>query len=138
MPEEYLDNSLVFGVVRDYHTRKPIFGAEVRVYSAATPSNVASQTNLINLRDGETWDGGSRLPTKRALYNAPTINRYPEQKGRRITGLNGKFAIAVQDTGFLMIRANAPTSNYRFQEKKIKIRYEKGDFYGTNIWLVPK
>mgnify|MGYP007000384745 len=24
------------------------------------------------------------------------------------------------------------------QEKKIKIRYEKGDFYGTNIWLVPK
>ena len=57
------------------------------------------------------------MPTQKALYNAPTINSYPEEKGRRITGLNGKFAIAVQDTGFLMIRANAPTNNYRIKEK---------------------
>jgi hypothetical protein len=138
LPEEYLDNSLVFGVVRDYRTRRPIFGAEIRVYAAATPSRVASQTNLINLADGETWDGGNRLPTKRALYNVPKINSYPEEKGRRITGLNGKFAIAVQDTGFLLIRANAPTNNYRVQEKKIKIRNKRGDFYGTDIWLIPK
>ena len=96
------------------------------------------QTRLINLADGETWYGGNRLPTKKSLYKSPSINKYPEEKGRRITGLNGKFAIAVKDTGFIMIRANAPTSSYRFQEKKIKIRYEKGDFYGTNIWLVPK
>ena len=138
LPEKYLDNSLVFGVVRDYQTRKPIFGAEIRVYAAAAPSIVASQTNLINLMDGETWDGGNRLPTKRALYNVPKINIYPEEKGRRITGLNGKFAIAVQDTGFLLIRANAPTNNYRVQEKKIRIRNKRGDFYGTDIWLIPK
>ncbi len=138
LPVEKLDNSLVFGTVRDYVTRKPIFGAEVRIYGAQTPTNGSSQTRLINLADGETWDGGNRLPTKKSLYKSPTINKYPEEKGRRITGLNGKFAIAVKDTGFLMIRANAPTSNYRLQEKKIKIRYEKGDFYGTDIWLVPK
>jgi hypothetical protein len=138
LPEQYLDNSLVFGVVRDYRTRRPIFGAEIRVYAAAAPSIVASQTNLINLTDGETWDGGNRLPTKRALYNVPKINTYPEEKGRRITGLNGKFAIAVQDTGFLLIRANAPTNNYRVQEKKIRIRNKRGDFYGTDIWLIPK
>ena len=138
LPVDALDNSLVFGTVRDYVTRKPIFGAEVRIYGAQTPTNGSSQTRLINLADGETWDGGNRLPTKKSLYKSPSINKYPEEKGRRITGLNGKFAIAVKDTGFLMIRANAPTSNYRFQEKKIKIRYEKGDFYGTNIWLVPK
>ena len=138
LPVEALDNSLVFGTVRDYVTRKPIFGAEVRIYGEQTPTNGSSQTQLINLADGETWDGGNRLPTKKSLYKSPSINKYPEEKGRRITGLNGKFAIAVKDTGFLMIRANAPTSNYRFQEKKIKIRYEKGDFYGTNIWLVPK
>jgi hypothetical protein len=87
---------------------------------------------------GETWEGGNRMPTKRALYSAPSINSYPEEKGRRITGLNGKFAIAVQDTGFLMIRANAPTNNYRIKEKKIRIRNKRGDFYGTDIWLVPK
>ena len=48
------------------------------------------------------------------------------------------FAIAVLDTGIFMIRANAPTNNYRIQDKKIRIRYEKGDFYGTDIWLIPK
>jgi len=138
LPEKYLDNSLVFGVVRDYNTRKPIFGAEIRVYGAPTPPNEASQTNLINLMAGETWEGGNRMPTKRALYSAPSINSYPEEKGRRITDLNGKFAIAVQDTGFLMIRANAPTNNYRIKEKKIRIRNKRGDFYGTDIWLVPK
>ena len=78
------------------------------------------------------------MPTKRALYSAPSLDSYPEEKGRRITGLNGKFAIAVQDTGFLMIRANAPTNNYRIKEKKIRIRNKRGDFYGTDIWLVPK
>jgi hypothetical protein len=88
--------------------------------------------------EGETWDGGTRLPTKKPLYNLPTINNYPEEKGRRITGLKGKFAIAVKDTGFLMIKVNAPTNNYRIQEKKIKIRNLKGDFYGTDIWLIPK
>ena len=138
LPEHYLDNSLVFGVVRDYQTRRPIFGAEIRVYSAATLPGEASQTNLINLSDGDTWDGGNRMPTKRALYDFPKINAYPEEKGRRITGLNGKFAIAVQDTGFLMIRANAPTNNYRVQQKKIRIRNKKGDYYGTDIWLIPK
>ena len=138
LPEKYLDNSLVFGVVRDYYTRKPIFGAEIRVYGAPTSPNESSQTNLINLTAGETWEGGNRMPTKRALYSAPSINNYPEEKGRRITGLNGKFAIAVQDTGFLMIRANAPTNNYRIKEKKIRIRNKRGDFYGTDIWLVPK
>ena len=35
-------------------------------------------------------------------------------------------------------RANAPTNNYRVQEKKIRIRNKKGDFYGTDIWLIPK
>ncbi|MCS5623515.1 MAG: hypothetical protein NZ735_06135, partial [Candidatus Marinimicrobia bacterium] len=138
LPEHYLDNSLVFGVVRDYQTRRPIFGAEIRVYSAATLPSEASQTNLINLSDGDTWDGGNRMPTKRALYDFPKINAYPEEKGRRITGLNGKFAIAVQDTGFLMIRANAPTNNYRVQQKKIRIRNKRGDYYGTDIWLIPK
>ena len=59
-------------------------------------------------------------------------------KGRRVTGLDGKFAIAIKDTGFLLIRADAPTNEYRIQEKKIKIRYKKGDFYGTDIWLIPK
>ena len=78
------------------------------------------------------------MPTKRALYDFPKINAYPEEKGRRITGLNGKFAIAVQDTGFLMIRANAPTNNYRVQQKKIRIRNKRGDYYGTDIWLIPK
>ena len=138
LPEHYLNNSLVFGVVRDYQTSQPIFGAEIRVYGTSNLPSEASQTVLINLSDGDTWDGGSRMPTKRALYNAPKINSYPDEKGRRITGLNGRFAIAVQDTGFLMIRANAPTSNYRVQEKKIRIRNKKGDFYGTNIWLIPK
>ena len=138
LPTEDLDNSLVFGTVLDYVTRKPIFGAEVRIYGSPNPATESSQTSLINLADGETWNGGNKLPSKKPLYKSPSINKYPEEKGRRITGLNGKFAIAVRDTGFLMIRANAPTNNYRFQEKKIKIRYEKGDFYGTNIWLVPK
>ncbi|OUW79849.1 MAG: hypothetical protein CBD77_01545 [bacterium TMED217] len=138
LPEENLDNSLVFGVVRDYYTREPIFGAEIRLYGTPTPSNEASQTNLINLFAGETWEGGNRMPTQKTLYNAPTINSYPEEKGRRITGLNGKFAIAVQDTGFLMIRTNAPTNNYRTKEKKIRIRNKRGDFYGTDIWLIPK
>ncbi|MEL0173344.1 MAG: hypothetical protein VW904_01340, partial [bacterium] len=138
LPNEKLENSLVFGTVRDYQTRKPIFGAEVRIYGAQTPANGASQTRLINLKDGETWYGGNRLPTKKPKYKSPAINKYPEVKGRRVTGLDGKFAIAVQDTGFLMIRANAPTNNYRIQEKKIRIRYERGDFYGTDIWLIPK
>ena len=138
LPNEKLENSLVFGTVRDYQTRKPIFGAEVRIYGAQTPANGASQTRLINLKDGETWYGGNRLPTKKPKYKSPVINKYPEVKGRRVTGLDGKFAIAVQDTGFLMIRANAPTNNYRIQEKKIRIRYERGDFYGTDIWLIPK
>ena len=129
---------MVFGTVRDYVTRKPIFGAEVRIYGSQTLADESSQTRLINLADGETWDGGNRLLAKKPLYKSPSINKYPEEKGRRITGLNGKFAIAVKDTGYLMIRTNAPTNNYRIQEKKIKIRYEKGDFYGTNIWLVPK
>ena len=48
---------------------------------------------------------------------AAIINKYPEVKGRRVTGLDGKFAIAVQDTGFLMIRTNAPTNKYRIEEK---------------------
>ena len=138
LPAEDLDNSLVFGTVLDYVTRKPIFGAEVRIYGSPNPATESSQTRLINLADGETWNGGNNLPSKKPLYKSPSINKYPEEKGRRITGLNGKFAIAIRDTGFLMIRANAPTNNYRLQEKKIKIRYEKGDFYGTNIWLVPK
>ena len=138
LPLEMLDNSLVFGTVRDYKTHKPILGAEVRIYGSQTPSNGGSQTRLINLMEGETWDGGTRLPTKKPLYNLPTINNYPEEKGRRITGLKGKFAIAVKDTGFLMIKVNAPTNNYRIQEKKIKIRNLKGDFYGTDIWLIPK
>ena len=90
------------------------------------------------MKKGETWDGGNKLPTQKTLYQLPIINEYPEMKGRRITGLDGKFAIAVNDTGFLMIRADAPTNKYRIQEKKIKIRYEKGDFYGTDIWLIPK
>ena len=138
LPEEYLDNSLVFGVVRDYYTRKPIFGAEVRIYGAPNQPSESSQTTLINLANGDTWDGGYRMPTKRNLYDPPKINGHTDEKGRRITGLNGKFAIAVQDTGFLMIRANAPTNNYRVQEKKIRIRNKKGDFYGTDIWLIPK
>ena len=138
LPQEKLDNSLVFGTVRDYKTRRPILGAEVRIYGSQTPTNGGSQTRLINLIDGETWDGGNRLATKRPLYKSPTINKYPEEKGRRITGLKGKFAIAVQDTGFLMIKVNAPTNNYRTQEKKIRIRNRKGDFYGTDIWLIPK
>ena len=138
LPNEKLENSLIFGTVRDYRTRKPIFGAEVRIYGAQTPSNGASQTSLINLKDGETWYGGNILPTKKPKYKSPTINKYPEVKGRRVTGLDGKFAIAVQDTGFLMIRTKAPTNNYRIQEKKIRIRYERGDFYGTDIWLIPK
>ena len=138
LPQEKLDNSLVFGTVRDYKTRRPILGAEVRIYGSQTPTNGGSQTRLINLIDGETWDGGNRLATKRPLYKSPTINKYPEEKGRRITGLKGKFAIAVQDTGFLMIKVNAPTNNYRTQEKKIRIRNRKGDFYGTDIWLIQK
>ena len=138
LPQEKLDNSLVFGTVRDYKTRRPILGAEVRIYGSQTPTNGVSQTRLINLINGETWDGGNKLPTKRALYKSPTINKYPEEKGRRITGLKGKFAIAVKDTGFLMIKVNAPTNNYRTQEKKIRIRNRKGDFYGTDIWLIPK
>ena len=138
LPLEKLDNSLVFGTVRDYKTHLPIFGAEVRIYGSQTPSNGKSQTRLIKLMEGETWDGGSRLPMKKPLYQLPTINKYPEEKGRRITGYKGKFAIAVKDTGFLMIRVNAPTNNYRIQEKKINIRNVKGDFYGTDIWLIPK
>ena len=138
LPEEYLDNSLVFGVVRDYYTKKPIFGAEVRIFGAPNLSNESSQTMLINLANGDTWNGGISMPTKRKIYDPPMINGYTDEKGRRITGLNGKFAIAVQDTGFLMIRANAPTKNYRVQEKKIRIRNRKGDFYGTDIWLIPK
>ena len=138
LPNDKLDNSLIFGTVRDYATRMPIFGAEVRVYGAQTPTNGASQTRLINLANGETWDGGKILPTQKPLYRTPAINNYPEVKGRRITGLDGKFAISVKDTGFLMIRANPPTNNYRIQEKKVKIRYEKGDFYNTDIWLIPK
>ena len=90
------------------------------------------------MKNGETWFGGNRLPTSKPKYKSLSINKYPEVKGRRVTGLDGKFAIAVQDTGFLMIRANAPTNNYRIQEKKIRIRYERGDFYGTDIWLIPK
>ena len=124
--------------MRDYYTRKPIFGAEVRIYGAPNQPSDASQTTLINLANGDTWDGGYRMPTKRKLYNPPKINGHTDEKGRRITGLNGKFAIAVQDTGFLMIRANAPTNNYRVEEKKIRIRNKKGDFYGTDIWLIPK
>ena len=69
---------------------------------------------------------------------APKINDYRSEKGRRITGVNGKYAIAVRDTGFLVIKANAPTNNYRYQEKKIRIRNKKGDFYSTDIWLIPK
>ena len=138
LPQEKLDNSLVFGTVRDYKTRRPILGAEVRIYGSQTPTNGGSQTRLINLMNGETWDTGNRLPTKRPIYKSPTINKYPEEKGRRITGLKGKFAIAIKDTGFLMIKVNAPTNNYRTQEKKIKIRNSKGDFYGTDIWLIPK
>ena len=138
LPIERLESSLVYGTVRDYRTREPIFGAEVRVYGAQTPENGTSQTRLINLKNGETWDDGNKLPAQKILYRLPTINEYPEMKGRRITGLDGKFAIAVNDTGFLMIRADAPTNKYRIQEKKIKIRYEKGDFYGTDIWLIPK
>ena len=94
LPNEKLENSLVFGTVRDYQTRKPIFGAEVRIYGAQTPANGASQTRLINLKDGETWYGGNRLPTKKPKYKSPAINKYPEVKGRRVTGLDGKFAIA--------------------------------------------
>ena len=37
-----------------------------------------------------------------------------------LTGLDGKFAIAIKDTGFLVIRADAPTNEYRIQEKKIR------------------
>ena len=33
---------------------------------------------------------------------------------------------------------NAPTNNYRIKEKKIRIRNKRGDFYGTDIWLIPK
>jgi len=138
LPEEILTNSLIFGVVRDYNTREPIFGAEVRLYGMP-PSNETSQTSIIELSKGQTWvDGGTRMPTKKPLFNAPKINGYRDEKGRRITGVNGKYAIAVRDTGFLVIKANAPTNNYRYQEKKIRIRNKKGDFYSTDIWLIPK
>ena len=138
LPEEILTNSLIFGVVRDYNTREPIFGAEVRLYGMP-PSKQTSQTSIIELSKGQTWvDGGTRMPTKKPLYSAPKINDYRSEKGRRITGVNGKYAIAVRDTGFLVIKANAPTNNYRYQEKKIKIRNKKGDFYSTDIWLIPK
>ena len=138
LPEEILTNSLIFGVVRDYNTKKPIFGAEVRLYGMP-PSNETSQTSIIELSKGQTWvDGGTRMPTKKPLFSAPKINSYRDEKGRRITGVNGKYAIAVRDTGFLVIKANAPTNNYRYQEKKIRIRNKKGDFYSTDIWLIPK
>ena len=139
LPEEMLEHSLVFGVVRDYRTRRPVLGAEVRVFGKPDPPQIGSQTTLISLEKGDIWGGGQQLPVKRSLYD-PQESTTPHlvEKGRRITSLDGKFAIAVQDTGFLVVRAESRVNNYRIQEKKVKIRHKQGEYYNADIWLLPK
>ena len=74
----------------------------------------------------------------RNLPSQPLTFSINDNNTIEINSNNGKYAIAVRDTGFLVIKANAPTNNYRYQEKKIRIRNKKGDFYSTDIWLIPK
>ena len=138
LPEEMLDHSLVFGIVRDYRTQQPVFGAEVRVFGEPNLPQNGSETTLISLAKGDVWGGGQQLPTKKSLLDTPRSTQYLVEKGRRITSLDGKFAIAVQDTGFLVVRAELPVSNYRIQEKKVKIRHTQGEYYNADIWLLPK
>jgi hypothetical protein len=138
LPEEMLDHSLVFGIVRDYRTQQPVFGAEVRVFGKPNLPQNGSETTLISLAKGDVWGGGQQLPTKKSLLDTPRSTQHLVEKGRRITSLDGKFAIAVQDTGFLVVRAELPVSNYRIQEKKVKIRHTQGEYYSADIWLLPK
>ena len=137
LPEEMLDHSLVFGVVRDFRTRQPVFGAEVRVFGQPSPAQ-GSATTLISLTNGEVWGGGKQLPIKPSMFSFPKSADQLVEKGRRITSLDGKFAIAVKDTGILVVRAESHLSNYRIQEKEVRLKHQRGEYYSADIWLLPK
>ena len=72
------------------------------------------------------------------MFSFPKSADQLVEKGRRITSLDGKFAIAVQDTGILVVRAESHLSNYRIQEKEVRLKHQRGEYYSADIWLLPK
>ena len=137
LPQNMLENSIVFGTVRDYRTRKPLSGVEIRLFSQIKVSDV-SATTLINLSDGDSWERGKTMSTRKNKYNFPLINHNPKEIGRRITDENGKFAISVSDTGLIKIEALPRLNIHRKKEKEVRLKEKRGEYYSVNLWMLPK
>ena len=137
LPQDMLENSIIFGTVRDYRTKEPLSGVEIRLFSPIKVSEI-SATTLINLSDGDNWESGKTMATRKRKYNFPLINHNPKEIGRRITDKNGKFAISVSDTGLIKIEALPRSNIHRKKEKEVRLKEKKGEYYSVNLWMLPR
>ena len=108
LPDDLMKPNIIFGSVIENSTGEPIPGAEIQIFKLSPQDENLSETLSINTTKGDSWTRGKTEPTKESALLTETHEPKLLPLGRRVTGVDGKFAFQVLESGTYKLMVSPP------------------------------
>ena len=108
LPDDLMKPNIIFGSVIENSTGEPIPGAEIQIFKLSPQDENLSETQSINTTKDESWTRGKTEPTKESELLTETHEPKLLPLGRRVTGVDGKFAFQVLESGTYKLMVSPP------------------------------